>query len=115
MRAISRFAIGAAILVSASVPALAGSNSIHSSPNPSVQPIAHSGAIPLARKITTSKGCDKNCMRGHPQLLLIAPPNLALRTRSIGGQATACLAPRETQPVVTPHSPVTSAQCCQCP
>jgi hypothetical protein len=95
MRAISRFAIGAAILVSASVPALAGSNSIHSSPNPSVQPIAHSGAIPLARKITTSKGCDKNCMRGHPQLLLIAP--------------------RETQPVVTPHSPVTSAQCCQCP
>jgi hypothetical protein len=67
MRAISRFAIGAAILVSASVPVLAGnmqSSGIHSSPNPSVQPIAHSGAIPLARKITTPKGCYKNCMRG---------------------------------------------------
>jgi hypothetical protein len=66
MRAISRLAIGAAILVSATVPVLAGSmqSSVHGSSNPGIQPAAHGGATPLARKITTPKGCYQNCMRG---------------------------------------------------
>jgi hypothetical protein len=66
MRAISRLTISAAILVSATVPVFAASmqGGIHVSPNASIQSTAHSGAIPLARKITGPKGCYSNCMRG---------------------------------------------------
>ena len=67
MRAIARLAISAAILASAAIPVLAGSmqgSSIRSSPGSGVQPIAQGGATPLAKKITTPKGCYKNCMRG---------------------------------------------------
>lgn len=66
MRAISHLTISTAILMSATISVLAAGipNGIHVNPNPVVQPIAHGGATPFARKITTPKGCYRNCMRG---------------------------------------------------